>query len=109
MAPAQEGTEFVVECLWPGVSASDVESLDQRAVECAAQSASVRYLGSLWMREDEVVLCMFAGPLEAVRETALAADIPFERVLETTRSPWGKAGHGVGAFPPGPPARPGSR
>ena len=82
-------TEFVVECLWPGVQESDLDALEERASRCAEKSASVRYLGSLWMREDEVVLCMFAGQLEAVRETAQAAQIPFERILEAARSPWG--------------------
>jgi hypothetical protein len=40
------------------------------------------------MREDRVVLCLFEGGLDAVREVAEAAEIPFERILETARSPW---------------------
>jgi hypothetical protein len=40
------------------------------------------------MRDDEVVLCQFAGARAAVREVAERAEIPFERILETDRSPW---------------------
>jgi len=48
----------------------------------------IRYLGSLLMRGDEVVLCCFAGSEEAVRRVAERAAIPFERILETAASPW---------------------
>jgi hypothetical protein len=90
-----DGTgEFVAECLWPDVRESDLRTLDHRAGEQAARLTAagrqVRYLGSLLMREDEVVLCLFAGTLDAVRDAATAAEIPFERVLETARSPWGE-------------------
>jgi hypothetical protein len=85
-------TEYVAECLWPDVRERDLRALDERAAQQAAQLAaagrSVRYLGSLLMREDEVVLCLFEGELDGVREAALAAQIPFERILETARSPW---------------------
>ena len=40
------------------------------------------------MREGRVVLCLFEGELDAVREVAEAVEIPFERILETARSPW---------------------
>jgi len=48
----------------------------------------IRYLGSLLMRADEVVLCLFDGPESDVRHAAERAEIPFERILETSRSPW---------------------
>jgi len=85
-------TEFVVECLWPDVHESDLRALDTRATDeserLAGEGGSVQYLGSLLMREDEVVLCLFSGRLEAVREAAVAAAIPFDRILEAVRSPW---------------------
>ena len=88
----ETATEYVVECLWPDVHESDLQGLDLRASEQAerltAHGHPVGYLGSLLMREDEVVLCMFRGELETVRQVAVAADIPFERILETARSPW---------------------
>jgi hypothetical protein len=37
------------------------------------------------------VLCLFAGSEDAVRAVAKRASIPFERILESARSPWPKA------------------
>lgn len=86
-------TEYVAECLWPDVHESDVQALDQRAAEQAERVAEggavVEYLGSILMREDEVVLCLFRGGFDSVREVAIAAEIPFDRILEATRSPFG--------------------
>ncbi len=85
-------SEYVAECLWPDVRESDLVALDERvskqAGRLAAAGSAVRYIGSMLMREDEVVLCLFEGELEAIREAAEAAQIPFERILATTRSPW---------------------
>jgi len=85
-------TEFVAECLWPDVHEGDLRALDERAVEeserLTALGGSVRYLGSLLMREDEVVLCLFRGDREDVRRAAEAARIPCDRILEAACSPW---------------------
>jgi hypothetical protein len=78
---------FVTECFWPGVRESDLRALDDR-VHAQADGEQVRYLGSLLMREDEVVLCMFEGDAEAVRRVAEQAAIPFERILAAAQSPW---------------------
>ena len=84
-------TEYLAECFWPGVQDSDLISLDERAIAGAAavsvDGAEVRYLGSLVMREDEVVLCRFAGPERAVRRAAELGQVPFERILEAGHSP----------------------
>ena len=84
--------EYAAECYWPGVQAAELRALDERAQISAqtssAQGRQVRYLGSLLMRDDEVVLCQFAGAPTAVREVAERAEIPFERIIETDRSPW---------------------
>lgn len=91
-----EGTagEYVLECFWPGVRDVDLQALDERATAAAAELAlaceDVRYLGSMLMRADEVVLCLFAGSEAAVRTAAERASIPFERILEAARSPWPK-------------------
>ena len=88
----EASSEFVVECLWPDVHEDDLHALDQRAARettrLAAQGRAVHYLGSMLMREDEVVLCRFAGDRVAVHEAADAARIPFQRILETASSPW---------------------
>jgi hypothetical protein len=85
--------EFIAECLWPGVGESDLRALDERATSSvaalAATGAAVSYGGSILMRADEVVLCLFEGQPEPVRQAAEDAQIPFDRILETARSPWG--------------------
>ena len=80
-------TEFVAECLWPDVHERDLAALDARAGE-EAERASVRYLGSLLMRQDEVVLCLFRGAEDDVRRVVEAARIPCDRLLEAASSPW---------------------
>ncbi len=96
--PRESGTEFIAECLWPGVRESDLRALDDRAAETAARLSSagqeVGYLGSLLMREDEVVLCLFRGRRAAIQEAAVAAEIPFERILTAATSPWAHSGPG---------------
>jgi hypothetical protein len=88
----ESATEFVAECLWPDVHEGDLRALDARAGEesarLAAHGAPVRYLGSLLMREDEVVLCLFHGPEDDVRRVVEAARIPCDRLLEAACSPW---------------------
>lgn len=85
-------SEYLAECFWPGVGEAELRALDERARAAAesvsAQGRPVQYLGSLLMREDEVVLCHFAGLQDAVREAAEQAEVPFERIVETDRSPW---------------------
>ncbi len=92
-----QATEFLVECFWPGVRDSDLHDLDQRATAIAADLSvdgdAVRYLGSLLMRQDEVVLCRFEGSMEAVRRVVERAAIPFERIVEAAASPWTSGSH----------------
>jgi hypothetical protein len=85
-------TSFVAECLWIGVTDDDLRRLDERAStaveKVVLEGEEVRYLGSILMRADEVVLCFFEGSAGAVRRVAQEAGIPFERLLETAGSPW---------------------
>ena len=85
----REDASFVAECFWPGVLAADLDALDRRARKGVADLARgglhVRYLGSILMAEDEVVLCQFEGTAAAVREAAERAQIPFERIVEAFR------------------------
>jgi hypothetical protein len=86
----EETDSFVAECFWPDVREQDVRELDRRIVACAAAlgpGAGVRYLGSILIREDEVVLCQFAGPLAAVREVVRRAAVPLDRLLSTAVAP----------------------
>ncbi len=83
---------FIAECFCPGVTETEVQALDARAstsaLELARGGEPVRYLGSILMREDEVVLCQFEGAAAAVRRACELAEIPFERIVATAHSPW---------------------
>ena len=85
---------FVAECYWAGVRRDDLRSLDERVASCASELARtgerVRYLGSMLIVEDEVVLCLFEGSATTVRSVAERAAIPFGRILRGTGAPWSK-------------------
>ena len=87
----EDAATFIVECFWPGVTQGDVEMLDARAVAAASaltqSGRPLRYLGSILMQDDEVVLCEFEGPEDTVRRAAESAEIPFARIVKTARSP----------------------
>jgi hypothetical protein len=85
---------FLVECFWPGVTREQVEAANARASERAAAldrvGSSLRFLGSLLVPGDEVVLFQFsAGSREEVVHTSHEAKLPFDRV---TASLWLEAG-----------------
>ncbi len=73
----------VAECLLPGLSRGTAEALGRRVrQELAGPAGSpVSFLGSLLMPEDEVLLCLFAGPEAEVRAVSERAGVPFERIL----------------------------
>ena len=81
---AERDASFVAECYWPDVREEDVRALDQRIA--ASLDDGVRYLGSVLIREDEVVLCHFEGTADAIRRVAERACVPYERLLATTVS-----------------------
>jgi hypothetical protein len=81
---AEPPTSFVAECYLPDVREEDVRALDQRIA--ASLADDVRYLGSVLIREDEVVLCHFEGTADAIRRVAKRARVPYERLLATTVS-----------------------
>jgi hypothetical protein len=79
-----ETSRFVAECFWPDVTDRDVRDLDERifaSIETLDPGHRVRFLGSILIREDEVVLCQFEGTAAAVRAAAERARVPFERLL----------------------------
>lgn len=79
---AEHAASFVAECYWPDVQDDEVRTLDRRIA--ASLGDDVRYLGSVLIREDEVVLCQFAGTAEAIRRVAERARVPYERLLAAT-------------------------
>jgi Protein of unknown function (DUF4242) len=83
-------TEYLAECLWPGVTQAEMDDVDARARSSAELDArrDVRYLGSILMPGDEVVFFVFTGPsAKAVRAVATGAEIPFERIVPSIRRP----------------------
>ena len=82
-------TEYLAECLWPGVTEAQLADLDRR-VRTSTQDterASVHYLGTVLMPNDEVVFFVFSGPsANAVRVVAANAAIPFERIVASVRT-----------------------
>ena len=81
---AEHAASFVAECYWPDVHEDDVRALDRRIADSLEND--VRYLGSVLIREDEVVLCHFEGTADAIRRVAEQARVPYERLLATTVS-----------------------
>jgi hypothetical protein len=79
---AERVTSFVAECYWPDVREEDVRALDRQIA--ASLEDDVRYLGSVLLREDEVVLCQFEGTADAIRRVAERARVPYERLLAAT-------------------------
>jgi hypothetical protein len=82
---------YVVECYWTDVNEADIARLDREAADTARamshQGGPVSYTGSILMAVDEVVLFLFDGVEEAVRATAEAVGLPFERIVGCTLSP----------------------
>ena len=80
----------VAECLLPGLSRATAEALGRRVrQEIAGPPGSpVCYLGALLMPEDEVLLCLFAGPEAEVRAVSERAGLPFERILTCAAVGW---------------------
>ncbi len=83
------GTGYIAECFWAGVHEDDLRDLDRRLAASVAELADreepVRYLGSLLIVDDEVVLCLFEGPIATVRLVTERVGLPFERILQSIR------------------------
>ncbi|HSZ49101.1 MAG TPA: hypothetical protein VK823_27445 [Streptosporangiaceae bacterium] len=93
-APAEAGLQ-IAECLLPGMTTALAQSLGERLrTELARSATPVSFLGSLLMPEDEVLLCLFAGPLAEVRALSERAGLPFERILRCVGLGWANSGDG---------------
>jgi hypothetical protein len=83
----------IAECLLPGVTPEIAERLaDQVRSELARSMSPVSFIGSLLMPEDEVLLCLFAGPFAEVRALSERAGLPFERILRCVGLGWAVQG-----------------
>jgi hypothetical protein len=77
---------FMVERYVPGVASDRFAEAVQRAASAAAalteQGAAVRYLGSVYVPEEECSFCCFeAADAEVVREANRRAAVAFWRVV----------------------------
>src|SRR5258708_37116313 len=81
----------VAECLLPGVTPAITRALGERVRTELARSRSpspVSFIGSLLMPDDEVVMCLFAGPIAEVRAISERARLPFDRILRCVGFDW---------------------
>ena len=80
---------FLVECYWPGVEIEQLESAVARvraaADELRATGRPVEFVGTIFVRADETVFCLFDGNESDIRTVGARAGVPFERVLELLR------------------------
>ena len=85
-------TSYVAECFWSGVHEEDLRELDHRIGAAVAEldgaEEVLRYLGSMLIVDDEVVLVLFEGPIGTVRRAAQQAGVPFGRILRFAHAPW---------------------
>ena len=81
MAQVAESSCQLVECMLPGITEEQARALDRRVRGGLPAVTGVSYLGALLMPEDEVVFCLFAGPLEEVRAVSEQAAVRFERIV----------------------------
>ena len=77
---SQSGCQLV-ECMLPGVTEEQARALDRRVRAGLPERRGVSYLGALLMPDDEVLFCLFAGPLEEVRAVSEQAAVRFERIV----------------------------
>jgi len=92
MAP--DGGWQLAECLLPGITSAAAAALAERIVAELDGDARehVSFLGAILMPDDEVLLCLFAGPPPLVRSVAERSGLPFERIVPCAGIGWPAAG-----------------
>ena len=77
---------FLAECYWPGVSEAHLTDAVAELARIRSEDpreGNVRCLDWILVPEDEIVLCLFAGPSAvAVRSSSERAGFPTERIVE---------------------------
>jgi hypothetical protein len=78
---------YLLECYWPGVSeealAETVARTDAAASRLRRQGRQVELRGTILVRTDETVFCLFDGQEPDVRAAGELGGMNFERVLES--------------------------
>jgi hypothetical protein len=80
---------YLAECYWPGVTQEQLERTSRRAREAATEltrsGTSVGLRSSWLVADDEVAFLLFeAVSADAVRQVVEKADVPFDRIVQTT-------------------------
>jgi len=87
MSDDGEAAACLVECYWPGVTEQKLLAVVERvqaAIERRhADGRALRLLGSIRVPADETVFCLFEGEQEEVEAVSTAAELPFERILDS--------------------------
>ena len=78
---------YVVECYWPGVTeevlAETLARTRAAALQLRHEGRSVELRGTILLRNDETVFCLFDGDERDVRAAGELGGMPLERVLES--------------------------
>ncbi len=86
---SEQSSGYAAECFWTGVTEQDVRAQEERIRAAVSEIASTQqplsYSGSLLMPTDEVVLFLFDGPEDQVRQAAQQAGVPFDRIVQTSQ------------------------
>jgi hypothetical protein len=95
-AGPRTGPLVLVESYWPGVTAERVAAADAETLRALAALADrrspARYLGSMLVPDDELLLRLFAGGApELVRDANVRAGVPVERAVEIVALPQARA------------------
>ena len=91
---------YLVECYWPGITASALTDTGTRAQAAArelrAGGHDIWFLGSLLVPTDEMAFCRFAaGSTTDVERVSTLAELPFSRVLPCVELPGDEASGGA--------------
>ena len=79
--------ELYVSCTEPNGVERRAERAQRAAVELTAAGTPVRFVRSIFVPADETCLLLFeAASIDAVREAAQRAALPFDHVAETAPS-----------------------
>jgi hypothetical protein len=80
---------YMAECFWPDVREEAVEQAAQRIRQSAAEltrvGSEVELTDTILLPCDEVVLYLFKGSADSIREACDRARIRIERVVESVR------------------------
>jgi hypothetical protein len=83
---------YLVESYWPGVCSAEVEAIGARLVGDLKVRGEAKWLHSILIPEDEIILSVFDGSSSAgIIAAAARAALPTDRIIECVRVAPGSA------------------